>query len=194
MRQLTEDRNRNVKSHSGERRRIERQLKQLQAEEVRILQAYRQELITPLQLGKQLDELSSKQASLQTRRDALQPEESANPPFEATEQAVREYCNEAVEALKAFDWEKRRNFLRTLLNQIVYEGSFVKITGEIPMPGGGSGDSLTDFSPTTPGLLSNDFNSGIEAPTSRQRGRNPAQLSVFELSLPINKVMKRVSP
>ncbi len=62
-------------------------------EETSWFEAYRTEVISPAQLGHQLEQLKARRAILDLRRLEIQPKE--NLPSEHVEKAVEEYCSEA---------------------------------------------------------------------------------------------------
>src|SRR5713226_5008700 len=62
------------KQHANIVQHTEREMKTLQREEERILQAYRIALISPTQLGRQLEDLKAKRTALELRQSEVAPE------------------------------------------------------------------------------------------------------------------------
>ena len=177
IRKLSRDRRQAVVGQRNELTETNRQLERLDQQEDRILQAYRSDLITAVQLGRQLDELNQKRTLFQSRIAALTTE-GAKQPSRDSEEATREFCQEAARGLEEFDLSKRRSFLQLLLNEVVFEGSHVKIDAEIPIQGSDPGRSSD--APTDPNLLppldnsARVFAGGIATTSSRDCGRNPS--------------------
>ena len=89
-----------------------RREKRLAAEEERILEAYRTSIISPLQLGQQLEKLKARRSAIEAQRAELQSEKIL--PREQVEKAVTDYCEEAAKNLEGFSDERWQEFLRTL--------------------------------------------------------------------------------
>jgi site-specific DNA recombinase len=110
---------------------IEREATRLEAEEQRVLDAYRTGVISPAQLGRQLEQLKARKSALDLRRAEIQ-QQAAVPP-EQIERAVTDYCAEAARNLASFTDEQWRDLLRTVIQTIVFDGNQVKIQGAIPV-------------------------------------------------------------
>ncbi len=108
---------------------VEKDAKQIDAEEQRLLDAYRTAVISSTQLGEQLEKLRARRMALDRRRT-----ESANPmePQEV-ESEVRDYCNEAADNLAKFTDVEWREFLRVIIRSIIFDGNTMKILGTIPL-------------------------------------------------------------
>ena len=110
---------------------IEQEEKRLAAEEERILEAYRTSIISPLQLGQQLEKLKARRAVLDLQRSEVESE--ATMPPKQVEQAVMDYCAEAAKNLANFTNEQWRELLRIIVRTIIFHGSRVTIQGKIPV-------------------------------------------------------------
>jgi site-specific DNA recombinase len=110
---------------------IEREIGMIDAEEERILEAYRTEIISPAQLGQQLQKLKSRRAAVEAQRLEMQPTSSGSP--EQVEAAVNDYCGEAAQNLANFTGNQWREFLRTIIETIVFCGDTITIRGKIPL-------------------------------------------------------------
>lgn len=108
---------------------------QLRMEEARLLEAYRLGVITPAQLGRELETLNLRKETLKTQRVRLDNSGTALPKAQ-TEKSVREYCTEATQNLASFGFEQRQEFLRTLIRRVIFDGQTARIHGEIPIPFG----------------------------------------------------------
>jgi site-specific DNA recombinase len=86
-----------AKNQGSAQKEIDQKLKRLAVEEQRILDAYRGEIISPAQLGQQLQQIKAQRAALDLQR-ADTAKTSAVPP-ERVERAVSEYCAEAASNL-----------------------------------------------------------------------------------------------
>ena len=108
------------------------------SEEQRILDAYRTGILTPAQLGKQLEKLKDQQVALDLRKSEVH---RANVmPIEQAEESVTNYCAEAASNLANFTDVQWRDLLRTIIAGITFHGDRVSIQGRIPI--NPSGDLL----------------------------------------------------
>jgi site-specific DNA recombinase len=127
---------------ANDRRQIARaaelEARRLDGEEERIFDAYRAEMISPAQLGQQLEKLKVRRVALDQQRTAVQPQASI--PSEQIDKTVTEYCAEAAQNLATFNDERWREFLRTIIQTIVFNGDHIRIQGQISF-GGPSGVS-----------------------------------------------------
>ncbi len=110
---------------------IDLELRKLAAEEGRILDAYRTSVITPVQLGEQLQKLKSRRGTLEAEKLADVPVEEPEP--EKVNLAVTDYCAEAAKNLDGFTEEQWREFLRTIIQAVVFRGDSITIEGRIPL-------------------------------------------------------------
>jgi len=137
---------------------IEKTMEQLQMEESRILEAYRQEIITGAQLGREIQKLEARRASAQALQNQL-PKEVPRPllPKARIMELVAEFCAQIGSRLASIQPEEKQQVLRYLVREIIFDGSTARIRAIIP-PGG--------IATTTPYL----------------RGRNPDQQENEEIS------------
>jgi len=110
---------------------IEQEIGIIDAEEERILEAYRTEIISPAQLGQQLQKLKSRRAAVEAQRLEMQPTSSGSP--ERIEAEVKDYCGEAAHNLAGFTGDQWREFLRTIIERIVFCGDTITIRWKIPV-------------------------------------------------------------
>ncbi len=124
--------------HDKERRHaaeddIPKETKQLDIEEQRILDAYRTGVISPVQLGQQLEKVKGRRAGIELRRAEVEREKEI--PVEQVENAVVDYCGVAARNLESFTGDEWREFLRTLIRTIIFHGDHIRIQGQIPIDG-----------------------------------------------------------
>jgi len=79
----------------------------------RILEAYRGGVISPIQLGQQLEILKTRWNVLNVRRTEIQETQAVDP--EQISTAVKDYCVEAANNLAGFTQERWREFLRMIV-------------------------------------------------------------------------------
>jgi site-specific DNA recombinase len=106
-------------------------LTRLRGEEERVLEAYRTGVITPSQLGRQLEVIEAKRTGLDGQ--ATQDKQTAPQAFGDIEKNVLEYCAEAARNLANFTPEQWRTFLRTVIQTVIFEGGQIRIQGHIPV-------------------------------------------------------------
>jgi len=139
-----------AKMQVGAAERIERNAQRMSAEEQRLLDGYRTGLISPTQLGQQLEKLRTGRAALDLERAAI-----VQRPEVSTEQiatAVVDYCAEAASNLANLTPDGWRELLRALIESAVLHGNRIIIRGRIPLPiSGPSGPEMTIEAPVLPG-------------------------------------------
>jgi hypothetical protein len=131
LRQLDRTEVRKRRQQTETAKDVELALARVKAEEGRILEAYRTEIITPAQLGQQLELVKARRAALELQRSEVQREPTVPP--EQAEKAVADYCTEAGRNLATFTEERWREFLRTIIHTVVFQGSQITIQGRIPI-------------------------------------------------------------
>jgi len=109
----------------------ELELKRLQVEEERLLEAYRTSIISPSQLGQQLEKLKLRRAALDL--ECSEARALGRLPPEDVEKTVMDYCAQASEAIGKFTAEQWREFLRTVVHSVVFCGECVRIQVRIPV-------------------------------------------------------------
>jgi hypothetical protein len=118
-------------TQSTEDPEIERSLKQIKVEELRVLEAYRLEILTPEQLAQELTALKARVSSLEARKSALV--QQTKPEQTLVRRSIEEYCQLVAQKLESLNLEERRRLLRLLLRSVIFEGDQVKIRGIIPL-------------------------------------------------------------
>jgi cell division protein FtsB len=113
----------------NESQSLRRSIDQLQKEEDRVMLAYRTGVLTPTQLGDELQKLKNRKISLETRlRDIETGDSSKN-----QQQSPDEFCKVASSRMKSFTPEERQRFLNLILERIILNNDSVRIVGIIPV-------------------------------------------------------------
>ena len=112
----------------------------LENEEQRVLDAYRTGIVSPSQLKPQLEKLNARRNSLELRLEAIQSQQLIS--LEQAEETVSDYCAEAAKNLANFTAEQWREFLRTVIQSIEFQGDRVTIHGRIPIQENGTGSQV----------------------------------------------------
>jgi hypothetical protein len=126
---------------------IEREARRVETEEQRLLDAYRLEIISPAQLGSQLEQLKVRKTQIDLKRRQI--EQTNTIPLEQAERTIDEYCKEAATNLNRFSDEQWREFLRVVIESITFGGGHVTIRGRIPIEGC-KGEVPFERSPSVP--------------------------------------------
>lgn len=144
---------------------------ELQAEEARILEAYRKSIITPEQLGVQLQQINARKAILKTRVIYISRDVGARDAA-ISKRSVEDWCQQAAIGLKRFTDQDRQKFIRLVVNDIVFEGERIRIRGVIPVQTSqGDSRSLDTTVRQENTYVSQSRTAGTAA---RRRGRSPA--------------------
>jgi hypothetical protein len=146
IRQLDEMERQEENHQQGSAEDLEHEAKRLDAEEQRVLDAYRAGIISPEQLAQQLEKLNTGRATLQLQQAELSQTEQI--PVEQVERAVTDYCAEAASNLANFSEEQWREFLQTIIQTVTFHGDHIKIRGRIPI-GDARGSELLLDAPVT---------------------------------------------
>jgi site-specific DNA recombinase len=104
-----------------------RALEQIQAEETRIVQAYRLAVLTADQLRDELKGLQARRTLLNHR----EPKKAAKVGIEAVCRSLEDYRHQIAERLETLNKEQRREILQHLVVKIIFEGERVKIIGRV---------------------------------------------------------------
>lgn len=115
---------------TSERAQDQKALGQIQAEEARILEAYRIGFITADQLGAELKQLKARKALIESNMN--QREGSVD--ISSAQRPIEEFCKSIAEKLDVASWEIRRQILLNLVTKIIFEGELVRISGRISLP------------------------------------------------------------
>jgi len=128
---LNERSDREAKLLNQKAKEADLELKRIATEEKRILEAYRLGIISPRQLGSEFEQIRSRRNALQVQSG----DTSAQRPDSALAQGgIRDYCAEAACRFDRLGPEELREFLRTIIRNILFDGATVRIQGEIPIP------------------------------------------------------------
>jgi hypothetical protein len=112
----------------------DKDLGRIQTEETRLLEAYRTEIISPAQLGVELDRLKVRRKIAEAQR-AESGAVASGISLELVRKPVEEYCAEAVHGLRSLSEGDLREFLRAIIRAIIFEGSQIRIQGHLPVGG-----------------------------------------------------------
>jgi len=116
--------------HDGAK--AEKELRRIESEENRLLAAYRTGIISPAQLGVELEKLKSRRTIAESQLAKELSKEPEVPPA-LIRKSVEDYCKEARRNLRALPPEDLRELLRTLIHSIIFEGSQIRIRGRLPI-------------------------------------------------------------
>jgi len=114
-----------------EQQQIQKAMAQIEMEESRLLDAYRTGVISPAQLGQELEKTKSRHRALDNGLAELSDRQQVIPSLEIG-RTVADYCRMAAEAMARFDGSERQNFLRLLHLEVVFTGTQVRIKGRLP--------------------------------------------------------------
>lgn len=104
----------------------------LEKEEERVLEAYRTSILSPAQLSKELEKLNSRRGALEESRVRLSKNKTAMD-FPAIKRSLQDYCKLIAKRLTKFSLQERQRFLQLVINEVVFEGTQVRIRGNIPI-------------------------------------------------------------
>jgi hypothetical protein len=127
----------NTRQVHNESDQIERDVQKLANEESRVLEAYRMGILSPSQLSRELEKVSIRKNVLRNRRDHL-VEQSNQPTLQNIEKSVADYCKQAAERLRSFTPDERQQFLRLIIDRVIFEGGQVRIKAILPLPQSGA--------------------------------------------------------
>ncbi len=111
---------------------LEAALEQVRREEERVLEAYRQAIITPSQLSQELSRLRSRTSTLEARNAELGRDDAGPAPAEV-QKSVEQYCRLVSRRLDEMDTGEKQRLLRLLVEEIIFEGDRIRIRGIIPL-------------------------------------------------------------
>jgi site-specific DNA recombinase len=148
---------------------IDQALGQVQKEEERLLEAYRTEVLSPAQLGRELEKLTTRRVSLEARKAGLSGQQDKRQ-LPLIRQSIIDYCRVAAERLRSFTFEERQRFLRLLINEIVFQGDQITIRGVIPISPSREADEPKRAVRTS--QPNADFKGGVADIEARCCGRN----------------------
>lgn len=154
---------------------------QIEKEESRIIEAYRLGILSSQQLAHELEKMQGRKKAVGVGKIGTEKDDIRISEPEA-EKTVEEYCQLVAPRLRDFTLVARQQFLRTLIQEIAFNGSTVRIRGAIPAAAGGGGNA-SEISPN-PGI--SDLNGDIATMDSGTHGHNgalfpaPSELSLFD--------------
>ena len=129
---LHQQRGENIEQLKKDSDDIDSLLEGLKKEEERILEAYRMSVLSPIQLAKELEKLQGRKDLLESRKarssDSKNQMESGS-----IRRSLTDYCQIAAERLETFGRLEQQQFLRTLVDEIIFEGVRIRIRGVIPI-------------------------------------------------------------
>lgn len=125
----------------GQVQEIAEALDQIEKEEERFLEAFRLEVLSSTQLGRELGKINVRKAALEARKKDLTGQTDL-PDLPVIRQSLTEICQKIAARLKSFGFQERQRFLQLIINTIIFEGSQVRIKGIIPLKENGLLDSL----------------------------------------------------
>lgn len=150
---------------------------QLEKEEERVMLAYRTGVLTPTQLGEQLQKLKDRKTALETRR-----REFGNVSHgDQLQRSTTDFCTDAASRIKSFTLEERQRFLNLIIERVIVNNHEVRIVGIIPsFPKAetekdirvGSGPNID----STTARLSGTNSAEIDSQRSYRSGRNSASI------------------
>jgi site-specific DNA recombinase len=156
-------------AHKTEKEQIEKRLEELSREESRILDVYREGVITAAQLGAQLEKIESQRNQLDHERATSSSERA--PSFGQVRSSINHSCELVKKTILTLKFREKQQLLRILLKEIVFEGNQVRISGRIPHYDRRQEDSK-ETDPSSCRIASMAVNS---------RGRNPASKDALSL-------------
>ena len=133
LRQLDQAEERDSKHRQSASHEMDREAKRIDVEEQRVLDAYRTNIISPAQLGQQLEGLKSRRATIELERSTLEGQDSI--PQEQIERALSVYCADAARKIANFTEAKWQELLRTVIQTVTFHGDHISILGRIPIDG-----------------------------------------------------------
>jgi site-specific DNA recombinase len=122
---------------------IKRDLERIRKEESRLLEAYRIGIISPSQLGQELEQFRQRQSALEVRAVGLQNSNKAST-VRNLKLCLEDFCQLAAKRLKTFTEAERQRFLRLLIDNVIFEGVQVRIKAVFPL-----NDHTFNFQPAT---------------------------------------------
>jgi site-specific DNA recombinase len=118
------------------RKRLQKQIDQTDAEEMKVVRLYREEKIDEALLDAQLAEVRNKRDALRRQVEAQERDAQAAQAHSSTEDAIRAFCNKIGKGLRTADFEERQKLLRLAVDRIEIEPDADSGTlhGVIPLP------------------------------------------------------------
>lgn len=113
---------------------IDKDFKNTETEENRLLDAYRQNAITMEQLKDQMAKIQDRKKELEQGKQALLKRQDSGISHVSAKKTINDYCSQIERRLNGLhdDFEGKRFLLSLAINRIVLEGRRVRINGKIP--------------------------------------------------------------
>jgi site-specific DNA recombinase len=140
---------------------VEKELRQIESEEARLLEAYRSAIITATQLGSELSKLTTRRTDAESRRAEFDTKPAVSP--ETVQASIEEFCHEIRRGFRSFAPEELREFLRTVVRDVVFDGQQIRILGHLPAVNHGAGASIK---PSEPDAKPSRFADGLHPPAA----------------------------
>ena len=131
IKKLQELRSKKNEERKGEMAVIDTAVLEIDKEEERILEAYRLEVLSSEQLGKELEKLKSRRDLVESRRLSFTMERNAQ--REVSEPSVIDFCTQASNQLNNFSIDEKQQFLRLIIEDVIFNRGQIKIRGVIPV-------------------------------------------------------------
>lgn len=157
----------------------QRSIDQIEREERRILEAYRQGVIEPTQLGRELEQLKVRRHAANIHVKNSEPSPDIVLPSDMEEQA-REFCRGVSQVLGKLAIPQKQQLLRILVREALFDGKQVIIKGRIPLDDASASEGSTPDNPPVSHVSKGGEFGRIAALTPGRCGRNLAELQ-FEL-------------
>jgi site-specific DNA recombinase len=116
----------------GQGQELETARAELSQEESRIIEAYRQRILSPDQLSRELNQLKARKSALDVRLAAIEQEHDTIP-FKLTPETIVESCQIVARGIQLFAPDERQRFLRLLVDRVVFEGDKIRIKAILPI-------------------------------------------------------------
>jgi site-specific DNA recombinase len=163
-----------VGAHEAES--INRETDRMRREEARLLEAYRAGIISPAQLGQQLEQLKQRRNALEVRAAGIRKSGSAADGMNLR-RTLEDYCRNAALRMKTFDDAERQRFLRLLVDNVIFEGERVRIRAVIPL----RDDADHQSSTRQTGEVADPGGNVITTTDTHQRARNSGRTGFMDL-------------
>lgn len=100
-------------------------------EESRIIEAYRQRILSSDQLARELDQIKARRSALEAR--LLNVANKGHAPIGNSVDAITETCKKIARQLESFKNEERQRFLQLVVDRVVFEGNRIRIKAILPV-------------------------------------------------------------
>jgi site-specific DNA recombinase len=132
---LNDKENRSKDATKQDIKTLDKELKDSEKEVNRLLDAYRENIITKEQLKDQMDKTRTNRISLEKERQKLVIKQGNNPSAIPLDKTIHDYCKQIEKRLDTLkeDFEGKKYLLSLAINKIVLEGKTVRIKGIIPI-------------------------------------------------------------